>query len=859
MLANRLINHWKRRPLRYAALATLLLIVSATALFIWPHTNPSVNPISLTPEEKAWIAEHHGKIRFAPDPNFAPVEFFDSEGNFSGLVADYMHLIEQWTGLHFKILKIDSWPEILHKAKTRQLDMLSCATPTIEREQYFDFTTPITSMPYWSISHKNIKKNLPLEKMRGLRLLTIKGYAINNHLKRSYPDLTVKAVPSVKDGLKMVALQEADILLTTLPFPLKVIENSTLTNLRLLGEIDYKAVWSIATRNDWPTFHRIIQKGLTSISAKERNAIYRKWIHPDLNPSLIGRHLLITAVAVSAVLLCISGLVLFWNRSLKKNVDQRTEAMHLNEQRMEALLSLYEMTDASIKEIINYSFREAIRLTRSEFGYLDFAEKTAEFQSIIMERNGAVHPVGPGESHPSGFPLATMGLWREAICKGQPVISNDYAITNPLSRGLPADTRSVVRYMNVPIMSNVRVVAVAGVGNKSENYDPTDERQLRLLMEGMWRIVQRRRSDAALLQSEERFRRVVESGLTGIAILQSNCVVFRNSVMERMFGARIKIFEGRDLEAIHSDDRRKFNKFCKAMVADGSQSREINFRYFPPEDSQSPAVKWVYCYGTGFTNQGKPATLLSVIDVTHQKELENRLVAQDKMASLGRVAAGIAHEIRNPLSGINLFVEMLADQLANDSAGGASREIIDDIQGASAKIESVIRRVMDFAKPGEPKFMVIDLNTPVRAAIDLSRVSLRKGGIRLETLLAYNLPPVSAEANQIEEVVLNLINNAAEAMKSQTGAKIIRISLQGSQDVVKVIVADTGPGVPSENQLRIFEPFFTTKTNSTGIGLNLCQRIASDHGGILRVENGSLGGAEFVLTLPAYVGRGPQT
>jgi C4-dicarboxylate-specific signal transduction histidine kinase len=248
--------------------------------------------------------------------------------------------------------------------------------------------------------------------------------------------------------------------------------------------------------------------------------------------------------------------------------------------------------------------------------------------------------------------------------------------------------------------------------------------------------------------------------------------------------------------------------------------------------------------------RGQEAILVSMIDMTQAKELEKLLAIQDKMASLGRVAAGIAHEIRNPLSGINIYLNTLNKLHHKEGSEEKVQQIIGQIQAASHKIESVIRRVMDFAKPGEPKLALIVLNQPITEALNLSAVTFRKSGVELEWALAEELPPCKADAALIEAMALNILNNAAEAMKQmETGKKIVVTSSVEGESVV-LTISDSGPGIAPDVKNKIFDPYFTTKSDGTGIGLSLSHRIVTDHGGTLTVTDSHLGGAEFRIKIP---------
>jgi C4-dicarboxylate-specific signal transduction histidine kinase len=157
---------------------------------------------------------------------------------------------------------------------------------------------------------------------------------------------------------------------------------------------------------------------------------------------------------------------------------------------------------------------------------------------------------------------------------------------------------------------------------------------------------------------------------------------------------------------------------------------------------------------------------------------------------------------------------------------------------------------MDFSKPSQPKLALTDINKSLEEAINLSSVTLKKKGIQLEKSLGCDMPLCLADHHLIEQVILNLVTNAAQAMEHTKQPKIIQIKTHSENNHVVVTVADSGPGVPPDLKDKIFEPFFTTKSDSSGIGLSISHRIVSDHGGSLDASTSKWGGAEFVLRLP---------
>ena len=364
-------------------------------------------------------------------------------------------------------------------------------------------------------------------------------------------------------------------------------------------------------------------------------------------------------------------------------------------------------------------------------------------------------------------------------------------------------------------------------------------------------LTEQKLAQKSLEESEKRFRDLVENSLTGISIVQNNQVIYQNREQERLLGPLPRSYLLADFEKIHPGDVGWIKQLSQKIDRREIQTLEADFRFYPNGISQnSKDMRWVNCRALLTEYRGKEAILVNMVDMTRAKELEHLLAIQDKMASLGRVAAGIAHEIRNPLSGINIYLNTLKKLHHKDGSEEKVEQILQQIQSASQKIESVIRRVMDFAKPGEPRLDWVDLNQPLGEAIDLCAVTMRKAGISLDSALDKDLPLCRVDASLIEEMILNILNNAAEAMHTmETGKRILVTSTLEGQKII-LTISDSGPGIAPEIKGKIFDPYFTTKSDGTGIGLSLCQRIVMDHGGSLTVADSKLGGTEFRIELP---------
>ncbi len=374
---------------------------------------------------------------------------------------------------------------------------------------------------------------------------------------------------------------------------------------------------------------------------------------------------------------------------------------------------------------------------------------------------------------------------------------------------------------------------------------------------GSWTdISDMKKTEDALRKSEQQFRDLIENSPVGLSIIQNGRVVYENPEQKKIYSLATESSLLKIQDYIHPDDIEKVKQAHEYIDSGKRSSVEIDFRFYPPDSNGGKSeMRWFQCRITSFQYQGRVAFLLNTVDITEAKQLEHQLLIKNKMLSLGRVAAGIAHEIRNPLTGINTYLYTIEDLCESDRLGPEDveviRQILTQIQVASNKIESVIKRVMDFSKPGAPRMVRTNINKSLEEAIELSSVTLRKNGIKFEKSLAANLPQCYADPHLIEQVVLNLITNAAHAMeKSTNGNKRVEIKSSAKNNALCVQVADAGPGVPIELREKIFDPFFTTKDDGSGIGLNIVQRIVADHNGSISLGSSRWGGAEFKIELP---------
>jgi len=245
-------------------------------------------------------------------------------------------------------------------------------------------------------------------------------------------------------------------------------------------------------------------------------------------------------------------------------------------------------------------------------------------------------------------------------------------------------------------------------------------------------------------------------------------------------------------------------------------------------------------------------------DLTRVEQLEERERLRDRLAALGEMAAAIAHEVKNPLAGIEVMAGILKRQLVeSEDAQSILRDIIKEAKMANA----IVLEVLDFVRPIRLQVERISLNDVLRDAISMAESHVPRGDVRVEVVLPEHLAPIQGDPHQLRQLFTNLFTNAFEAM---TGKGLVRLVAQqlpaeeeptaGSEThavpMIQVEVADNGPGVPGDVMDRIFSPFFTTKPQGSGLGLAIVRKIVDAHDGRIDVSASAAGGTRFRVTLP---------
>ncbi len=315
-----------RFGLNSLALWLILTVFAGQALADKGPPNPPALALpglmqTLTVDEKAWLAAHP-VIRVAQDPGWPPIEFTDERGEPSGMSADYLILIEQRLGIKFEKVRALSWQDAYARMKRHEIDMTTSVAVTLEREKFWTFTRPYMKIPVVIIANADVTYIADIRELEGKKVAVVDGYAVADWIPRDFPTIELVRVKTVQEGLQALQRGKVFACIDNMLVAGYYMAKLKMTSLKIAGETPYFNAQCMAVRNDWAPLAGILQKALDSISEKEINDIYRKWL-PIRYEHGFDYTLLWYALAIFTLIL--AGLAA-WNWKLAREIRTRKEA-----------------------------------------------------------------------------------------------------------------------------------------------------------------------------------------------------------------------------------------------------------------------------------------------------------------------------------------------------------------------------------------------------------------------------------------------------------------------------------------------------------------------------------------------------
>ena len=528
----------------------------------------------------------------------------------------------------------------------------------------------------------------------------------------------------------------------------------------------------------------------------------------------------------------------------------------------------------SLDDLLQNALDEVEQLTDSRIGFFHFLEEDQKTLSLQAWSKSTLRTFCTAEGKGRHCSVSEAGVWADCIGQRHPIIHNDYAGL-PNCMGLPPGNAAVVRELVVPIIRDDRVAAILGVGNKEHDYDSRDVETASELANITWDIVLRKQAEEQLYNSNAKLTTIFNGITQPVIMLDADFKVERlNSAAKHYYSLDnyqdaigrfcFEAFRGRSTP-------------CDGCKLPFSSMQGYSGAFERPGGMDPDKIEKVFVDVVKDESGALKATIIRISDITQAKLMDRQLVQSEKLASLGLLIAGIAHEINNPNNFIyfNLpilrtyiqFMLPLVDAYISDhqevQAFGRPypvfREdcfkLLDNIEHGSTRINQIVNNLREFVRErGKGEMRQIDLKQVIEKSTSICMGRIRKTVKNFEVTLPEKLPILVTDPLAVEQVVVNLLINALQAADKEDSWVNLTVSeSSGPKGEVIIEVSDNGCGMDTETQRKIFDPFFTTKAVGvgTGLGLSISHRLVSELGGRLEVKSEAGKGSIFQLVLPA--------
>lgn len=388
--------------------------------------------------------------------------------------------------------------------------------------------------------------------------------------------------------------------------------------------------------------------------------------------------------------------------------------------------------------------------------------------------------------------------------------------------------------------------------------------QVAMAIRNAWLYEEARRTAVALRESEEKIRLVFESMAEGVTVFDiSGNIVEINEAQLRMLGYahKNKLIGQSVFNLITQKDHARIQERLERLLK-GSNVENAEVMLLKKDGSELNAE--VSAAVIREPTSGTPTGFVTITeDITKRKQLESERIEMEqkaqmasRLASVGEMASGIAHEINNPLTGVIGFAHLLMEKnLPKDT-----KKSVEIIYESAQRVSDIVTRLLTFSRQQKPSRNRVNINDILKNTLALRDYAMTTENIEITTRLAKDLPWTIADAGQLQQVFLNIIINAEMEMKLANGEGKLSVKTEVVNKTIRISFKDNGPGIAEENLRRIFDPFFTTREagKGTGLGLSLCHAIVAEHNGQIYARSKPARGATFVVELPILSG-GKQT
>ncbi|MBW2306808.1 MAG: PAS domain S-box protein [Deltaproteobacteria bacterium] len=353
-----------------------------------------------------------------------------------------------------------------------------------------------------------------------------------------------------------------------------------------------------------------------------------------------------------------------------------------------------------------------------------------------------------------------------------------------------------------------------------------------------------------LLNSEERYRSLFRS-IRDVLIhtdLDRRIIDANETALEELFGYTLDELRGKTTNMLDATPREELSQAMESR-APGQETRKYKQVYLKKKNGEIFLAEITPIHVKN--SKGEKIGYLGIIrDISEQKRMQEQLIQSEKLAALGMMVSGVAHELNNPLTGIQGYSEYLLSKKSE-----ISEKVLQDVQvihQEARRAADIVRNLLTFARQQESKETLLNLNSIIRSVMELQAFHLSRGNIEVVLNLDEDIPSMVGDFNQLQQVLLNILNNAREAISETKERGTIIIQSRYEWPFARIEIQDDGPGIREGIKNRIFDPFFTTKPvgKGTGLGLSIAFGIIKEHGGNIYADSEPGKGATFVIELP---------
>ncbi|MFC1601257.1 transporter substrate-binding domain-containing protein [Candidatus Sumerlaeota bacterium] len=793
----------------------------------WSYQPTEVTRLVLTPEEQTWIAENHTiRVRVTDSPPY----LYSEKGQAVGIAADFLKVISKRTGINFHFV-IPSPPfseDLEGLMQHTGPDIIATLMPNPEREENILFTDIYISSPWFIFTRDDTPFVASMNDLNGRTVAVVEDYLVHKDIIKNYPDIELLICKNNKEALSAVSLGKAFAFIGDLMSTPAMINKFGLTNLKAVAPIPLQEhTTAIGIRNDWPELRDILSRALAEMPAVEKAAIVNRWSTVRIEHGIRPADMLKWVLGIGATAACFILLFAVWNRLLKQKIDERTATLAESEGRFRAT---FEQAAVGIAHV------------SLEGRFLRINERFCEIAGYPHEE--MLHLTFQDITHPDDVDI-------------------DVSHTNALVQGAADNYAMEKRYIRKDGETTWVHLTVAIVREQSGSPQ--------WFVSVVNDITDRKVAETALKESERSFRSLIDQSPISIQIHGLDGRLLRtNAAYTELYALSeetlAELFRGYNIRHDKQAATLGLSSYIERVFA-GEEVVFPPYWYDGVETLQTlhvvnPISRGCWLRTRGFPISDANGNTVSVVflseDLTERRRAENalselrsELLHATRVGTMVELTGALAHELNHPLGSILNNAHAAKRYLHSDSPDlDEIREIIADIISEDRRATDVMQHLRALMKKSETQFTPLRIADTVQEVLRFTQSDMVINNVSLTTEIEEDLPLIKGDQIQLQQVFLNLIINATDAMQDCAEKKLHISVTRDDAEYIVVCLKDSGMGIAIDEMDKLFQAFFTTKKKGMGMGLSVTKTITESHNGNIWAENNQDGGASFFVSLP---------